>query len=391
MTDRRRHDKGARKDILTVILAISCIPKHSIKLMEEKRGTYRKKCNEMVKEGILKEYKSPASKTHPAIWVQCLEMNEETLNICKQVRGEKAVEIYTKTIINDRYFVSSESTSFSRRWKIMKNAESFIMFYMSGYQIPRGEVVSMNEDDTLNNIYYTSRQAKGIHEDRLQSDLDKNKKVQTTRINGIAIGGNESYTVYNIGRYISDYSESGENKALSYFNRILVNTQRPVISGAILIAENLDIYKSYIQPKNQKQEKRLLGITGIYDNLYALAADRESQKILQMMKVADWQQKVYEEILSEEQRNKRSHLIDCDGYDENTDQHIFIFCVPNIKRLKMFLARASIDGQKGKYLILCYDYQYEFVKQIAGGIVNIKTTRLQAFYEYFLNQYGNAN
>lgn len=388
MIDKRRHDKGTRKDILTIVLATSCIPKHSIKLMEEKSGTYRKKCNEMVREGILREYKSAVSKTHPTIWVQCLDMNEETLNICKKVRGEKAVEIYTKTTINDRYFVSSESTSFSRRWKIMKNAESFIMFYMAGYQIPRGEVATMNEDDTLNNIYYTSRQAKGIYEDKLQADLDQNKKVQTTRINGVAIGGNESYSIYNIGRYISDYSESGENKALAYFNRILINTRRPAISGAILIAEKLDIYKSYIYPKNRKQEKNLLGITGVYDNLYALAADRESQKILKMMKIPDWQQKIYEEVLTEEQRNKRSHLIDCDGYEESTNQHIFVFCIPDIKRLKMFLARASIDRQKSKYLILCFDYQYEFVKYVAEGISSIKTTKLQIFSNYFLSQYG---
>lgn len=388
MIDKRRHDKGTRKDILTIVLATSCIPKHSIKLMEEKSGTYRKKCNEMVREGILREYKSSVSKTHPTIWVQCLDMNEETLNICKKVRGEKAVEIYTKTTINDRYFVSSESTSFSRRWKIMKNAESFIMFYMAGYQIPRGEVATMSEDDTLNNIYYTSRQAKGIYEDKLQSDLDKNKKVQTTRINGVAIGGNESYSVYNIGRYISDYSESGENKALAYFNRILINTSRPAISGAILIAEKLDIYKSYIYPKNHKQEKNLLGITGVYDNLYALAADRESQKILKMMKIPDWQQKIYEEVLTEEQRNKRRHLIDCDGYEESTNQHIFVFCIPDIKRLKMFLARASIDRQKSKYLILCFDYQYEFVKHVAEGISSIKTTKLRMFSNYFLSQYG---
>lgn len=260
-----------------------------------------------------------------------------------------------------------------------------MFYYGAGFQYQLGESVDITEEaNSLSKMYFTSRQAKGIYGTRLQADLDKMKSVNTTRVNGLAVTEGGSYSVYNVGRYISEYSQSGEMKALTYFNRTLTMANKPVVEGAVLLAENMMVFHKFVNPETRKQQINLAGLEAPYGHIYALPVNNDGQRIMQIMSLPNWQKQIYMNTLTEEQRQKKGSMIDCDGYDAENGQYIFVFCVPDIKRLKMFLRRAEIDNNKSRYIILCFDIQKEFVQSVSSDTVRIKTTKFQNFYNYFI-------
>lgn len=387
MSGKKHYEKGVRKEIITILLAVSCLPKHAMQLLPGALATYQKKAREMEREGILKEYQAVSTKGNSRIWVMCLDMNDEARDACVISCGEAAVEAYENTISNDRYLIASETTQFATRWKILKNAETFMFYYGTGFHYLLGEYPDMMQDKReLSKIYYTTRQAKSIYGEKLQADIDKKNVLNTTRINGVAVTEGGSYSVYNVGKYMSEYSQSGETKALSYFNGVLAVKNKPLIDGSILLAEKMMVFKKFVNPITRKQQINLAGIETPYKHIYALTIDKAGQKMMQIMSKPKWRQEIYQNTLTSDQRNKKGSMIDCDGYDVEKDQYIFVFCVPDIKRLKMFIRRAEIDGNKNRYVVLCFDTQKEFVQSVATDSVKLKTTRFDGFYNYFMGE-----
>lgn len=387
MSGKKHYEKGVRKELITVALAVSCLPKHAMQLLPGALATYQKKAREMEREGIFKEYQSVNKKGSSRIWVMYLDMNSEVHNACVASCGDAAVEAYERIISSDRYKIVCEAAPFADRWKILKNAETFMFFYGAGYQYLLGEYPDMMQDvRELPKIYYTTRQAKSIYGERLQADIDKKNVLNTTRINGVAVTEGGSYTVYNVGKYVSEYSQSGEMKALSYFNGVLAAKNKLQIGGSVLLAEKMMVYKKFVNPGTRKQQMNLAGIEAPYKHIYALTIDKTGQKMMQIMSKPNWRKKIYQNTLTSEQQNRKGSMIDCDGYDTEKDQYIFVFCVPDIKRLKMFIRRAEIDGNKNRYVVLCFDNQKEFVQSVVSDSVKLKTTKFDGFYNYIMGE-----
>lgn len=369
---RRDYGKGTRHEIITLALACGCLPYRRLALLGMNTKTVRKKIHEMCNEGVMEIYHKDD------VWLAGIkdyaEKNEEYRN---GVDG-KLHRYYARFGMPDykraRYAKDADGA------RVIKNAESYMFMYGVGLNCVLGEKISLrsqNETDfeKMRNSYYTSREVKGY--DHYTADKGTDNVLSTTRINGLVVCDGGTYPVYHTGNSTQKYTRSGEKKIEVYINRMLTMKKKAPLRGAILLATNLKTYKDIIIPKTRQIGDQLSNMEGVYEHVYGFTLDEEGQRMMRLLRIPDWDTVVYEEMLGMERRNGRTGIMECDGQRGNV--YYFCYCVPDIKRFKMFLRRAELEKDKSRYRIFCFDTQETFLKEVAGQYAQIHSTSFEEF------------
>ena len=385
MANRKHYNSGTRNTLLTITLAAGCLPCRSVGLLNKRTETLQKKMREMKEEGVFKEYKGKQYKGKDRIWVLTVDGSDRSTEMYEEGIPTELQDLFKNVTIQDGYKVTTD-TPYPKKLRVVRNAETMMFYYGIGAECIMGRYKDIREDKrTAGNLYYSSRELKGITvEGGLKADLDKSNKLNTTRVNGALLSDGGNYTVFNIGRTVSNYSLSGERKLKAYMDNILTEKDRSVTESTVLLANSMSVYENFISPPNQKIQMQLGGLEGVYKNIYSLTLDANGQRMMQIMMIKNWKEMIYSSVLTMEQRNGRTGNIECDG--QKGEQYIFVFCVPDIKRFKMFLRRAEIENDKRKYTVMCFDMHKDLVTKMVKGYAKVYSTSFMDYYHSMIPQ-----
>lgn len=370
--------RGSRRDILTVMIAVGCMPKHSLALLPNTLRANQKALTAMKRAGIAKEIIDRHLSPKESIWVSAIDFTtKEGTDACLDLISESAMMDLIKS--SDRKKVFSETTPYPERLRIVKNAECFVFFYGIGfgYDLSRQSSLKTRESNSPN-IFFTSRQVKGTYEeDGLKADIDKNQLLNTTRLSGLAISDGGNYAVYCLSTYLGNYSKSGETKMRAYTDRLLSEKGYAPISAALLLSKYDNAFKSYLYPKTMRGQNSVLAIESVYTHIMALPENEYGQVMMRIMGIAGWRKKLLGMVLTAEQLAAAKILNFCDGYDNETDAYLLAYCVPDIKRLRLFLGNLGVSTDTSKYTIICYDVQVPFLKSVIDAPIRLRSVKLQ--------------
>lgn len=378
--NRKHYDTGTRNMLLTLTLATGCLPCHAVSLLNKRTETLQKKMREMRDEGIFKEYKGKQYKGKDRIWVLTVDGSDRSTMLYENEVAAPLLDLFWNVTVQDGYKVTTD-TPYPKKLRVMRNSETLLFYYGIYAECIMGRYRDIREDTrNAGNLYYSSRELKGITVDGgLKADLDKSNKLNTTRVNGALLSEGGNYTVYNIGRSVSKYSLSGERKLKAYLDGIMAEKERQSVQSAVLLARSLSLYENFISPQNQKIQLNIGGLEGVYKHIYSLTLDTNGQRMMQIMMRKDWKEQIYANVLTAEQRNGRTGNVECDG--QKGEQYIFVFCVPDIKRFKMFLRRAEIENDRQKYTVMCFDLHKELITKMVKGYAKVYSAKFMDYYK----------
>lgn len=369
---RRDYSKGTRGEITQLALACGCLSYRRLALLGMNVKTVRKKIHEMCEEGVFEIVHDGE------VWVAGFKDYTEKSEEYKNPANEKLHRYYSHFGISDY-----KRAKYAKNWesiRVIRNVESYMFMYGANLDCMLGSKVSLrapeDEGHKMRNSFYTAREIKGY--DHYKDDKGNDQLLNTTRVNGLVVCDGGTYTVYHTGNNILTYTRSGEKKMETYINKMLVIKNQPKLKGAIMLANNMKTYKDMIIPKTRRIMDQLANMEGVYEHVYGLTLDEDGQRMMRLMETPDWDTRMYEEMLGEEKRRGRTGTLDCDG--QKDDCYYFCFCVPDVKRFKMFLRRAELEGQSDRFHIYCFDNQREMLKSVAGGYTKIHTTSFTDYY-----------
>lgn len=385
---RKNHESGIRKIIVEVVMMTGCLPKHSLALLKARGyqlASLQRKVKEMEQEEILREYKGPKYRSGiERYWGYTLNWTEKVQDVLTCSVDSKLVEHFKTNSSSDGYRLASNSSEYTERLKVVKNAESLEFFYGINFRAIIHEI--SRTLDTDENTYYTSKIFKISGTQNLTSDVDKKKNISGTRMNGMVMSQGGNMLVYNLDkRYMGTFSITGETKAVVYGNRILAEKNKQ-IDGALLLAKDESLYEAILVPPSKYFQTRISGLENVYEHIYALALNETGQKMMRIMSARGWQTKLYSMILKPEMMKSKKGAVECDGYNASTDQYIFVYCVPDIKRFKKFLRIAEIDNNRDKYLVYCFDMQKDTVIKVVGQYAKVYTTKFEGVYRHICEE-----
>ena len=375
MNDKKNYKKGIRREIVELTLAMGVLPYRSMKLLRKNTECYRKKILAMEKEGLLEIHREKNA------WGVSFTDLQKVVDECDEIIENKKLFRYYELFGREDWKKLSYSSITNKR-RILRNSESYLFMYGANVACKLGEKVSLqnHEEATCVPTYYTIRELKRYGE--FQDDVeekDGKKLVSSARANGLVVNPKESLLVYNVGTHVLEFNY-GEMKLKMYTDNMLRTKGLPRVAGGLLLLKDNGIQK-YLRPETTRSQNYVMRLEEIYSHLYALPLDETGQQMMELMMLADWQDKMRVTYLPKEcSRPSELSAVDCDG--ENGNKHFLIHCVPDIKRLRQFVFRAEFEGKRENYIIICFDFQEEDVEKLASNSCEIYSASFKEYYEY---------
>ena len=95
------------------------------------------------------------------------------------------------------------------------------------------------------------------------------------------------------------------------------------------------------------------------------------------MQRKNWKERMKKEYLSGMKVNTRTSVVDCDALDG--DVKVLLYCIPDLVKLKRFIAASTWENDVTKYHIYCFDFQEKFVVDVAGDYCEVYTTPFEEY------------
>lgn len=392
MNNKPNYKKGYKGEILYLLYENGIIPYTALRLLEGETRLYQRAVKDMEKNEIVKIEKNNGHKY--------VRLNIESL-LGKEVRKsvpEEYVEYYKKTSSDAVSRMTEKSNTSNERTE--RNTSTQIMMYsvniQTGMKAKNLAKEKIEKDDCY---YYHSIGLKKLddYKDKVEKKRMKGKdgetetkKISNSRANGMLISPGGMYVVYNIGQSLVEWKRFGEVKMIYYLKNLVKKRQSPdmeraEIEEAIVIAskkENyVDICTREYKLKEICKKVILMNIDYAYKSMYAVPQDADGKLMLKIMIKEGWKERIYNSILNTEERREREFVqITCDGYDKSADVYKYVFCVPDLVRLKAYAIRAKMENEKERFTLYCYTWQREIVAEIIGQSANIYTIDIRQLY-----------
>lgn len=376
MNNKKNYKKGTRKEINELIHMSGIIPEKSLKYIEGKNyRVMRMKIREMIKEGVL-EYRK--RKGLPRAILLCESGKDR--DRCEESLPAELAEFYKNFGKTDskRYQYSTTPGAAER---VFYNSDTLIFMHGCGIRTLANEKEGIKEKEEIRGkaIYYTSREIKngiGYRADVIEKEEGIN--VNSSRLRGMVISENGAYGIYRLPT-LTSYSQNGEYKMKLYLDRIVRDKlgNEEELTEAVIIADNdrKDIIGNLIRAEKQNVKYRFESMEFVYKSIYGIHADETGQMMMRIFTVKNWKKKIIDSFELPQEGERRG--IACDGADG--ERYYYVYCVPDIKRFRKFLTRAEVENDKNHFIVICFDWQVEMMKKIAGRSVKIKSV---PFKEY---------
>lgn len=393
MNVKKNYKKGTRREIIELLHMCGVIPEKSLRYLNGKNyKVMRMKISEMIKEGVVKyvkrgrlprilmleESKREEAGYSDSLPPELLSYYEEYVKKADIKRflysgkkekglpnenGEKTEKVY----VND-----------SEAHRIFLNSDTMLFMYGCGIQT----LATIKEDKdyrAIRPVYYNAREIKNKVDYKADIETrDGEVKLNYSRIRGLLISDGGIYAVYRASTRAT-YKQSGEYKMKFYLDRLVnkkVERGKEVTEAVFIADDNAsEIVKNILVPKEGEKKFLFTSMEFVYKRIYSLPPDVNGQKLLKVFTHHDWQKKILQSF--ELPRVPEMEGVVCDGYDGKT--YYYVFCIPDIKRFKKFIARAEIENDKKKYVVICFDWQVPLMKKTIGLYATIKKVPFEKY------------
>ena len=286
--------------------------------------------------------------------------------------------------------------------RVLRNTETYVLMQGAGVNVAPDEKVmllSTNVIDKTVVCYYTSREVKNygnfeVKVDEKEKLKDGTKKINSSRLTGLLVSPGGRYGIYNVGSSLIEWQRYGEIKMAEHLGKLLGDKyagaeDKSRINQAIVLADTDNtLIQIVTETKKSKRGVPLLNIDYAYNCMYGICVSTEGQKMLKIMTRPEWKIEMMDSFIEKPYQNlNNTTSVPCNGYNEDTGEYTMLFCIPDMVKLKGFVARSIIDSNENKkFKIYCFTHQLAFISKIAGASCEIFSVNLEEYIMGLENQ-----
>ncbi len=382
---KKNYKKGTRHKIVKMVLMCGCIPWEALNVIDGNPEVYKMKIREMVKEGVLDVVRVLNNRRT----YRLVNFNDFDKNL-KEFQGYYSIDELNNYIKNGyednkraKYIKNTDKGTDSLR-VILSNEITILMMTAGILTTPdeKNDICIEMTEDSNKSSYYTSREIRkqtGYTADVTtdttkkyleRSNTDTDKRISNSRASGILMSPGNVYVVYNISHIFKNWYRSAEYKMQIYVNRLLYEKGIYNMSAdsAILFAKNYDAFLSLVWPEDSMKD-HYENIKYTFKYIYALPYSPEGREMVKIMKVKGWRHRLKQHFIGKFNNDTNGIAVDCDAYMDDT--YVCAFLAPELSRYKRFLAWAEEGNNRDKYIVVCFDFQLDFVRRTAGRYCKI--------------------
>jgi len=245
-------------------------------------------------------------------------------------------------------------------------AETLAAFMDAGFHylphtLPKLKSEGINRVITTQPLAYPSRMLKF-------SDDGEVNKTGFSRITGAVFAGGDCYAVYNTRNAVMKWSGEGEMKMKVHINLLsIVNSgvdhaRLPMIFFG---ASHEIAFRSMLAMRKTTNARSRFDM--FYPRIHFIPLNQYGAKFLKFISIPGWREHLLELLFGEDQIAKLTSF----EYDAKINgTYILSHLDSDLCRLNRF-REAIIDEPDEKYEVLCFEWQYDFVKKFLGDRVKV--------------------
>lgn len=202
------------------------------------------------------------------------------------------------------------------------------------------------------------------------------KKTLFTRTVGSLFYPGGCYAVYNARNAAMKWRGMGEFKALHSLTEVArLNGGVEQLDGALLLGQSYQVALETLSAS--QQDRREFRFDGIYPHIHFIPLDRFGARLLGLLIQPHWQERLLDLLFEPADRTFGLGVMEYDAQVEGVK--IFSHLDGDIARLLRF--KEALWGRPGKFEVLCFPQQAEFVGEILAGMAKVKVIELNAVEE----------
>lgn len=371
---------GYRRELMKLTLVCGSLPFKSLSLLDKNLRGMQRALTTMEREGTLEEYHEKD------IWVVGISDYKKKIGELIEFYNVKLLKYYELYGISD--FTRAKSGTQQEKQRVLRNSESILFMYAANCEVFPGEKESINQSACITNTtYYTSREIKASKELKENGGLvveeDDTNIVSNTRINGLLASKGGTYAVYNLGKTLYKFRGKAERKTQDYITRLVAQKSLAQLEGAVLMCKDNALFTRLLFPKDREEKKATDVIMSSYPAVYHLPFDVNGVKTMEIMSQYRWKDIMLHSLLTNTQLSNGGQGRFYDG--KENDNYYLIFCIPDLKKLKMFVESARMDANdNSKYYIYAYNHQIEYLSQIPCDKIYLKALDISELYSHLV-------
>ncbi len=253
-------------------------------------------------------------------------------------------------------------------------------FYYLPHTLPRLKSEGMNRIITTQPLSYPSRMLKF-------SDDGEVNKTGFSRITGAVFAGGDCYAVYNTRSAVMKWSGEGEMKMkvninlLSIVNSGVDHARLPMLffgaSQEVAFCSMLAMRKA----TNVRFRFDMFA-----PRIHFVPLNRYGARFLKFISIPNWQERILNLLFDDEDRSFNRGNFEFDAKINGT--YILSHLDSDICRLNRFReAIIFFEDEKASYEVLCFEWQYHFVKKFMGELAKVTPVSFDEFDEELSEYY----
>lgn len=194
-------------------------------------------------------------------------------------------------------------------------------------------------------------------------------KTMFTRMTGALFSSGNCYAVYNTRDAAMKWSGMGEFKALHSLTEVArLNAGISQVNAAVLLGQSEEIaLKTLLESdKSRRMEFRF---DSIYAHIYFVPMDACGIRQLRILTSPDWHAQLLDLLFEPEARSYGCGLFEYDACVDGV--YVLSHLDGDLARLIRF--REAIECQAGRFEVLCFPHQAQFLREYIGQLAGIKT------------------
>lgn len=294
-----------------------------------------------------------------------VRISKAGLDLFNRVNPE-AVDYFT-----NNYFRHNHAGEAKRIDRFHRVAEAVAFVRQAGFEtcpfaLPILQMYSIEKVVPDEPSFYISKELKYFGDDNIN-------KISFSRVTGALFYPGGCYAVYNSRDYLMLWKGRGESKVRDHLTKVArMNADIDEVTSAILLGSDYGIAEITLQSLSdyKKAENRF---DSIYDYLYFLPLDSFGVRLLRIMTVPDWKEKLLDLLFDPDDLSVDTGNFEYDAYENG--RYVISFLDSDIIRLNRFAG--SSGGKEEETSVICFPEQVAFVRRLVGPKVKIDTVTLE--------------
>lgn len=236
-------------------------------------------------------------------------------------------------------------------------------FYYLPHTLPKLKSEGINRIITTQPLAYPSRMLKFFDDGEVN-------KTGFSRVTGAVFAGGDCYAVYNTRNAVMKWSGEGEMKMkvninlLSLVNSGVDHARLPMLFFG---ASHEIAFRSMLAMRKATNARSRFDM--FYPKIHFVPLNQYGARFLRFISIPGWRDHLLELLFDEDQIAKHTNF----EYDAKINgTYILSHLDSDLCRLNRFReAIISLGNTIEKYEVLCFEWQYDFVKQYLGDLANV--------------------